>query len=89
MVNCGALPTPPSYPGGLSLSFSNTVYNSIAKYACNETGYKINGSLQTICGSDGNWNGTQPNCICKLINIIMLWMVVNMFSILTHYAPSD
>ena len=64
MVDCGDLPVHPSQPGGLSLTVSNTVYNSTAQYSCAQVGYELIGNSQRVCTSNGTWGGTTPYCQC-------------------------
>ena len=64
VVDCGDLPVPPFKPGGLSLTVSNTVYNSTAQYSCTQVGYELIGNSQRVCTSNGTWGGTTPYCQC-------------------------
>ena len=47
------------------ISFTNTTFNSMAKFECN-FGYEIDGSNQTseyiTCGSDGHWSDQGMEC---------------------------
>lgn len=41
---------------------SDSRYGSVVEYFCDE-GYKLLGSTQRICRSDGKWDGTEPECV--------------------------
>lgn len=65
VVTCESLFIPSGTVGGLTVLFSDVIYNSTATYLCNEIGYELIGSSERICEANGNWSNTQPSCQCK------------------------
>ena len=57
VVDCGSLPRPAN--GAVSLT--NTTYNSVATYSCND-GYNLMGDATRTCLASGSWSGTAPTC---------------------------
>ena len=52
--------------------YSGTTTGSTALYYCSDCGYnslkKTHGSFLRVCGGDGQWNGTVPQCQCGKCN---------------------
>ena len=51
----------PGTPTNGQRSLSSTAYNSVVTYTCN-VGYTLQGSNNRTCQSDGQWNGSMPQC---------------------------
>ena len=62
-VDCGD----PGTPTNGQRNISGTSYALVVNYACN-VGYAIQGLTSRTCQSNGQWNGSMPQCICKLAN---------------------
>ena len=60
-IDCGD----PGTPTNGQHNFSNTTYNSVVTYTC-DVGYGIQGSQNRTCQSNGHWDGSVPQCLCKL-----------------------
>ena len=60
-IDCGD----PGTPTNGQHSLSNTTYNSVVTYTC-DVGYGIQGSQNRTCQSNGHWDGSVPQCLCKL-----------------------
>ena len=59
--DCGATPTVLNS----SVVTTNTLYQGTSTYAC-DTGYdETAGNNVLTCDTDGNWNGTTPQCDSK------------------------
>ena len=56
-VDCGALMNPDDG----SVSFSTTIFTSIASYSC-DTGYNLVGVDQRNCTSAVTWSDGEPTC---------------------------
>ena len=56
-VDCGDL----SQPSNGQISIPATTLGSMATYSC-DPGYTLDGNASRICGSDGQWSGSQPSC---------------------------
>ena len=39
---------------------------SVATYTCSE-GYSLVGDAERTCQADGQWDGSEPSCTCKLL----------------------
>ena len=70
VVDCGV---PPSVDGG-DFNVTETTFESIARYGCNE-GFTLSGSQSRTCQADGTWSGTDPVCVAPT-NAIQLGPVV-------------
>ena len=88
VISCGVPSLPNSGTTGLSLSYSGTVYNSIATYSC-ATGYNLIGTSSRVCLSSGSWSGGPPYCQSrkhKYTNIgLKLLFHVLQLSTVEHY----
>ena len=62
-IDCGD----PGTPSNGQHSLSNTTYNSVVTYTC-DAGYTLQGSNSRTCQSSGQWNGSVPQCTCKLLD---------------------
>ena len=62
VVDCGGLTCPAS--GAVSLT--NTTYNSVATYFCND-GYNLVGDTSRTCLASGNWSGRDASCESTII----------------------
>ncbi|XP_053399292.1 CUB and sushi domain-containing protein 3-like [Mercenaria mercenaria] len=58
-LQCDTLVTPDS--GVLTTTTNGTV--TVATFAC-DTGYYLNGAAHLTCGTDGTWDGSEPECRC-------------------------
>ena len=47
-------------PNGVAC-FDGITAGSKANYLCDE-GYHLNGNMEQICRTDGDWKGTTPKC---------------------------
>ena len=56
-IDCGGL----SRPSNGQISIPATMLGSMATYSC-DPGYTLDGNASRICGSDGQWSGSQPSC---------------------------
>lgn len=65
-VDCGQLFVTPDSAGGLAVSFTDTVYGSMAVYSCTQEGYNLVGSAQRVCGATSTWSGLEPFCLSEL-----------------------
>ena len=59
-VDCGPLDAPAL--GAVNLN--RTTFGSIANYSC-QTGYEVNGTSTRVCGGNGEWSGSMPQCLRK------------------------
>jgi hypothetical protein len=41
-------------------------FGDVAQFSC-DFGYVMSGSSSLVCMSNGKWNATVPECMCKLI----------------------
>ena len=48
-------------PDDGSVSFSTTIFTSIASYSC-DTGYNLVGVNQRTCTAAGTWSDGEPTC---------------------------
>ena len=60
VVDCGTL----TDPGNGTVTFTTTTFGSTATYHC-DTGYTLNGGMNTTCLSDGTWSESAPTCARK------------------------
>ena len=67
VISCGTPSQPNSGTTGLSISYSSTVYNSVATYSC-ATGYNLIGTSTRTCLSSGSWSGSPAYCQSKKFN---------------------
>ena len=65
VVNCGTLTDPPN---GM-VTLTNTTFGGTATYSCN-TGYTLSGDMTRMCGADGNWTGSEPNCVGECLHVL-------------------
>ena len=56
-MDCGDLLAPING----SVTLNGTVEGSIANYTCNE-GFSLDGPVVRMCGSNGMWSGSTPQC---------------------------
>ena len=61
-IDCGD----PGTPTNGQRSLSSTTYNSVVTYTC-DASYALQGSSSRTCQSDGQWSGSLPECMCKLL----------------------
>ena len=61
----------PGIPENGQAQYSTTTYNSVVTYTC-DVGYTLEGSNSRTCQSDGQWNGSVPQCQHKLAQQIPL-----------------
>ena len=66
-ARCGNLDSPRN--GRVDLT--GTTVGSTATYRCKNGFILANGNRTRECGANGQWSGTAPNCVCKLLTIIM------------------
>ena len=59
-VDCGD----PGTPTNGQRTLSSTTYSSVVTYTCN-VGYTLQGSNSRTCLSNGQWNGSVPQCISE------------------------
>ncbi len=64
-VVCPSLSNPAN--GIVDLS-QGTSLNAVATYSCN-VGYRLEGTGQRTCGSEGGWSDTQPVCEGNIFGI--------------------
>ena len=62
---CGSLVVTIGMPGGLTVSYTDTVYNSTATYSCTQIGYELIGTYERVCEDSGSWSYVEPSCQCK------------------------
>lgn len=62
VISCGDLIGPPNG----HVNVESTQYQGIAKYECS-SGYELSGEDVRTCQISGNWSGTRPQCIGKLL----------------------
>ena len=67
VVDCGLLVAP--LFGEVNLT--DTTFGSVAGYSC-DRGYSINGTAMRVCEGSGEWSGTMPQCIRKIVVPSML-----------------
>ncbi|XP_060583872.1 sushi, von Willebrand factor type A, EGF and pentraxin domain-containing protein 1-like [Ruditapes philippinarum] len=66
-ANCTLIECPsPTAPdnGEVNIDNRNTEVNDTVTYSCN-TGYKLSGTAQIKCDSNGSWDATPPTCILR------------------------
>ena len=56
-IDCGLLTDPENG----EVSFSSTIYNSVATYIC-DSGYALIGDNMRTCLDTGLWSGSAPTC---------------------------
>ena len=56
-MDCSDLPDPING----SVTLNSTVEGSIANYTCDE-GFLLDGPVVRMCGSNGMWSGSTPQC---------------------------
>ena len=66
VIDCGNLYN----PEGGQVTFTpgvvtNTGLDAVATYACSE-GYSLVGDVMRTCQANGQWDGAEPTCTCKL-----------------------
>ncbi|XP_068461497.1 sushi domain-containing protein 1 isoform X2 [Clinocottus analis] len=62
-VDCGQ---PASVENSVLLSVTDTTYNSMATFVCDEGFVWRSGNSSSVCGADGLWKG--PNMVCEEID---------------------
>ena len=62
VVDCGFLSVPEDSLGGLTVTFTDTVFNITATYSCPSLGFVLIGTAERICEVDGNWSSVTPHC---------------------------
>ena len=62
VVDCGD----PGTSANSQRTLSSTIYNFVVTYTCDE-GYTLHGSNSRTCQSNGQWSGSVPQCIGKLV----------------------
>ena len=62
VVDCGD----PGTPSNGERNVSSTTYNSVVTYTC-DVGYRLQGSNNRTCQSNGQWSGSVPQCTCKVL----------------------
>ena len=67
-VNCGD----PGTPINGEHNLSSTTYNSVVTYTC-DVGYRLQGVNSRTCQSNGQWNGSVPQCISEFIVFCVCW----------------
>ena len=60
------LSLPPLTNGMISYSDPTLGVGSVATHSCN-TDYTLSGESTRTCQSDGTWDGSVPNCLCKSV----------------------
>ena len=58
MADCGV----PPFIGNGNFNVTETTFESVAEYGCNE-GFTLSGSLNRTCQADGTWSGAAPVCV--------------------------
>ena len=64
VVSCSVPPT----PNNGQRDYRGRNYRARVTFRCN-TGYLLTGSSSRTCQSNGQWSGTQPRCVSKLLLI--------------------
>jgi hypothetical protein len=67
LSDCGSISQP--MDGSVSLT-NNTVYQSVAQFACNN-GYKLSGPISRTCSISGSWEPNQASS-CSLQSMTMI-----------------
>ena len=69
VIDCGDLTDPDdgqiTFSSGV-VATTDTGLNAVATYACSE-GYSLVGDVMRICQANGQWDGAEPSCTCKLL----------------------
>ena len=60
-VDCGMLDAPMFG----DINFNETTFGSNATYTC-QRGYTLNGTSVRVCGGDGQWSDSAPQCTRKM-----------------------
>ena len=61
------------------MNVTSVTFNSILTLSCSE-GYELIGDSTMVCGEDGEWNGTKPQCKGKTLHsYIIIFSVTNSF----------
>ena len=68
VVDCGSL----TDPANGAVSLTNTTYNSVATYSCNN-GYNLVGDTTRTCQASGSWSETAPTCIGMYVKVSTFW----------------
>jgi len=64
VINCTALVPPPNGVISPSPCLSRSTYGQSCNFSCQRQGYSLEGSSVRVCGSDGEWTGTNDT-ICR------------------------
>ena len=69
VINCSLLPLLSegqiAYTPGVVTNLE-TGLNAVASYSCSE-GYNLVGDMIRTCQASGQWDGTEPTCMCEYI----------------------
>ncbi|KAK2557468.1 Low-density lipoprotein receptor-related protein 6, partial [Acropora cervicornis] len=64
VINCTALVPPPNCVITPSSCLSRSTYGQSCRFSCQRQGYSLEGTSVRVCGSDGEWTGTNDT-ICR------------------------
>ena len=76
VIDCGGLAEPDdgqiTFTPGV-VATADTGLNAVATYACSE-GYSLDGDAMRTCQANGQWDGAEPSCTCKLlVHVQLVW----------------